>query len=239
MNGPANNTIIGESTNAATVSFGCFATLSHKIILSLNQTRSFIPPWFQIMISVAFATSLRAATAPARSISNRQLSMACASSVDKLNSILEEYRQKKWVVVFSGQTTYGISSNKFVLCNSAIRKNFLGAFERILSRWHRPWPHVNSTPRQSMPSLPPVSNPSSITLVQVIKCLDPKSKRLSVKLVRVPLVERLIVRLLPTKCWIWLVAIGLSTIRSWISSFVACWVICRRLLPSWLMLVLW
>lgn len=52
------------------------------------------------MLSAAVTSSLRRAAviAPARSVlstEKRGLSVACASSVDKLNGILEEYREKK------------------------------------------------------------------------------------------------------------------------------------------------
>ncbi|KAL3792314.1 hypothetical protein HJC23_006226 [Cyclotella cryptica] len=50
------------------------------------------------MISIAL-TSLRvsaATAAPAGRLSNRHLSMACAQSVDKLKSILEEYRKSNY-----------------------------------------------------------------------------------------------------------------------------------------------
>ncbi|KAL7483573.1 hypothetical protein ACHAW6_009215 [Cyclotella cf. meneghiniana] len=49
------------------------------------------------MISIAF-TSLRvsAVAAPASGMSSRHLSMTCAQSVDKLKSILEEYRQNNY-----------------------------------------------------------------------------------------------------------------------------------------------
>ncbi|KAL7537969.1 hypothetical protein ACHAXR_008191 [Thalassiosira sp. AJA248-18] len=49
------------------------------------------------MIATAISSLRKAATVPARNIiAQRQLSMACAQSVHKLNDILEEYRNQNY-----------------------------------------------------------------------------------------------------------------------------------------------
>ena len=65
---------------------------NHTIV---HLIRSLSVASISTMISIALSSLRTAAASPAACSANRHLSMACASSIDKLNNILEEYRQKK------------------------------------------------------------------------------------------------------------------------------------------------
>ena len=52
---------------------------------------------------IAISSLRRAAIAPANAVARRHLSFACASSVNKLNDIFEQYRQENYSQEFPGR----------------------------------------------------------------------------------------------------------------------------------------
>ena len=99
-------------------------SIIHKHFNNSSSTQS-------TMISVAFTSLRMAAASPASRMSSRQLSMACASSLDKLNNILEEYRKTKWVLLYYYNTRINTQWNSQMISQLFCTYHLMQLFARV------------------------------------------------------------------------------------------------------------